>query len=58
MKPQLLKVTESGATIHTYDIPGGKKLFKRFLSCYLGECKFCNDLDEANAYISAMEAIH
>ena len=57
MKPELVHTTPVGGTIHKYDLPGGKSNFTRFLSCYLGSCKFCNDMDEANAYLLAVQAL-
>tara|TARA_R100000781_G_scaffold35590_1_gene25347 strand:- start:259 stop:438 length:180 start_codon:yes stop_codon:yes gene_type:complete len=50
-KPNLVLTTEAGGTVHTYPLTGGKTTFERYLGCYLGSCKFCNDLDEATAYI-------
>ncbi len=57
LKPQLIHTTESGGTVHTYPLTGGKTTFERYLGCYLGSCKFCNDLDEATAYIEN-QAVH
>ena len=53
--PQLVISTPQGGTIHKYPITGGKRSFERFLGCYLGSCKFCNDLEEANNYLKALE---
>lgn len=50
-KPKLIRTTESGGTIHTYPLTGGQTTFERYLGCYLGSCKFCNDIEEATAYI-------
>ena len=57
LKPQLIHTTESGGTVHTYPLTGGKTTFERYLGCYLGSCKFCNDLAEATAYIEK-QAVH
>ena len=52
--PQLVTSTPEGATVHRYELSGGKRLFPRYLGCYLGTCKFCNDLDEATTYIKSI----
>jgi len=52
-KPELIHTTEFGGTIHTYPITGGLTTFQRYLGCYLGSCKFCNDIDEATEYIES-----
>tara|TARA_Y100001968_G_C19302700_1_gene689957 strand:+ start:282 stop:458 length:177 start_codon:yes stop_codon:yes gene_type:complete len=53
--PQLVHATPKGGTIHQYQLTGGKKEFMRFLGCYLGTCKFCNDIDEANEYLESIQ---
>jgi len=53
--PQLVKATPQGGTIHQYQLTGGKRTFNRYLGCYLGTCKFCNDIDEANQYLQNLE---
>ena len=53
--PELVQATPQGATIHKYELSGGKQSFMRFLGCYLGSCKFCNNLEEANDYIKSIE---
>ena len=53
--PQLVKSTPYGGTIHQYQLTGGKTSFMRYLGCYLGTCKFCNDMDEASEFVSSME---
>ena len=52
--PQLVTSTPQGGTIHKYELSGGKRSFLRYLGCYLGSCKFCNDLDEANKYVESI----
>ena len=52
-KPQLVLTTPNGGTVHTYPITGGKTTFERYLGCYLGSCKFCNDLEEATDYLES-----
>ena len=54
--PQLIHSTPAGGTIHRYELSGGKSSFMRFLGCYLGSCKFCNDLEEATEYVKAVES--
>ena len=53
--PQLVHATSQGGTIHKYELTGGKRSFLRFLGCYLGTCKFCNDLEEASNYVKSIE---
>ncbi len=53
--PELIHATPQGGTIHKYELSGGKSSFLRFLGCYLGSCKFCNDLDEATEYVKSIE---
>ena len=40
-------MSPAGATIHSYDLTGGKTTFHRFLGCYLGVCEFFNSEEEA-----------
>ena len=53
--PQLVKATPHGGTIHKYQLSGGKTSFMRYLGCYLGTCKFCNDMQEASEFVSSIE---
>tara|TARA_Y100001968_G_scaffold258030_1_gene244927 strand:- start:41 stop:232 length:192 start_codon:yes stop_codon:yes gene_type:complete len=53
--PQLVKATPKGGTIHEYHLTGGKSSFMRYLGCYLGTCKFCNDLEEASDFVTSIE---
>ena len=53
--PQLVHSTPKGGTIHKYQLTGGKSEFMRFLGCYLGTCKFCNNIDEANEYLTTIQ---
>ena len=53
--PQLVKATPQGGTIHKYQLSGGKSSFMRYLGCYLGTCKFCNDMEEASEFVSSIE---
>ena len=46
-KPELLYTSPLGATIHSYEISGGKTVYERFLGCFLGNCTFYNTMDEA-----------
>ena len=46
-KPKLLQKTPQGATIHSYDLEGGKTTFSRFLACYKGSCAFYGTIEEA-----------
>ena len=53
--PQLVHATPQGGTIHKYELSGGKRSFMRFLGCYLGSCKFCNNIEEASDYLKTIE---
>ena len=46
-KPQLLHKNLEGATIHSYDIMGGKTTFHHFLGCQQGSCTFYKTEQEA-----------
>ena len=50
-KPKLLRKSSQGATIHSYDIEGGKTTFERFLACYEGSCVFYNCIEDAEKYL-------
>ena len=54
--PELILATPQGGTIHKYSLSGGKRDFLRYLGCYMGSCKFCNDLDEATNYVKSKES--
>ena len=54
--PELVHATIQGGTVHKYPLTGGKRSFQRYLGCYLGSCKFCNDLEEASEYLQMIEA--
>ena len=53
--PVLVQSTPKGGTIHSYNLSGGKSDFLRYLGCYMGSCKFCNDIEEAEQYIKSKE---
>ena len=46
-KPELLYTSPVGATIHSYELTGGKTTYERFLGCFLGSCTFYNTMDDA-----------
>jgi hypothetical protein len=54
-KPVLVFTSPNGGTVQKYPISGGKTTFERYLSCYAGSCKFCNNLDEGLQHLSAIE---
>ncbi len=54
--PELVHSTPQGGTVHTYPLTGGKRLFQRYLGCYLGSCKFCNNIHEATEYLRNKQA--
>ncbi len=56
-KPELLHTSSKGGTIHGFELEGGKRTYMRFLASYLGSSKFCADLEEAQAYLAALEAL-
>ncbi len=53
--PELVLSTPQGGTVHKYQLSGGKRSFLRYLVCYLGCCKFFNDLDEATEYVELID---
>ena len=53
--PELIHATPQGGTIHKYNLSGGKRNFLRYLGCYMGSCKFCNDVDEATDFLKTKE---
>ena len=53
--PELVLTTPQGGTVHKYELSGGKRSFMRYLGCYLGSCKFCNNLEEATFYLEKTE---
>ena len=50
-KPKLVYTSPIGATIHLYDLEGGKRTFERYLGCYMGSCVFHNTFQEAREAI-------
>ena len=49
--PELVFASPEGGTIHRYHLSGGKRLFMRFISCYLGNCRFYENIEEAAKYL-------
>ena len=49
--PELIYAPIDGGTIHRYEISGGKRKFLRFIGCYLGQCNFHKNIDDAIDYI-------
>ena len=49
--PELIFSSPEGGTIHRYELSGGKRLFLRFISCYLGNCKFYENIEDAAKYL-------
>ena len=45
--PELIYAPIDGGTIHRYEISGGKRKFLRFIGCYLGQCNFHKNIDDA-----------
>ena len=51
-KPELLYTSRGGGTIHSYELTGGKTVFDKFLACYMGYCRFFDNMDEAKQSIN------
>ena len=49
--PELIFDSPEGGTIHRYHLSGGKRSFMRFIGCYLGSCKFYENIEEAANYL-------
>ncbi len=55
--PELIYSPIDGGTIHRYEISGGKIKFLRFIGCYLGQCNFHKNIEEANDYITNLKEL-
>ena len=55
--PELIYCSINGGTIHKYEISGGKRKFLRFIGCYLGQCHFYRNIDDAIDYIKNLKEI-
>ena len=53
--PEFIYAPIDGGTIHRYEISGGKRKFLRFIGCYLGQCNFHKNIDDAIDYIKKMK---
>ena len=53
--PELIYAPIEGGTIHRYEISGGKRKFLRFIGCYLGQCNFHKNIDDAIDYIKNLK---
>ena len=53
--PELIYAPLDGGTIHRYEISGGKRKFLRFIGCYLGQCNFHKNVDDAIDYIKNLK---
>ena len=56
--PELIFASPDGGTIHRYSIIGGKRLFMRFISCYLGNCRFYKSVEDAAKYLEDAQENH
>jgi hypothetical protein len=54
-QPELIYAPIDGGTIHRYEISGGKRKFLRFIGCYLGQCNFHKNVDDAIDYIKNLK---
>ena len=50
-KPTLVYTSPAGATIHSYNLEGGKTTFERYLGCYMGTCVFHETYENARQAI-------
>ena len=55
--PELVYAPIEGGTIHKYELSGGKRKFLRFIGCYLGQCNFHKNIDEAIDYIKYLKEL-
>ena len=55
--PELIYAPIDGGTIHRYGISGGKRKFLRFIGCYLGQCNFHKNIDDAIDYIKNLKEL-
>ena len=55
--PELIYGPIEGGTIHKYEIIGGKRKFLRFIGCYLGQCNFYKNIDDAIDYIKNLKEL-
>ena len=55
--PELIYAPIDGGTIHKYEISGGKRKFLRFIGCYLGQCNFHKNIDDAIDYIKNLKEL-
>ena len=55
--PELIYAPIDGGTIHRYEISGGKRKFLRFIGCYLGQCNFHKNIDDAIDYIKDLKEL-
>ena len=55
--PELIYAPTDGGTIHRYEISGGKRKFLRFIGCYLGQCNFHKNIDDAIDYIKNLKEL-
>ena len=54
-QPTLLMTSEKGGTVHTYPLTGGKQTYYRYLSCYLGNCAFFSNKEDALNHLTDIE---
>ena len=55
--PEFIHAPIEGGTIHKYELSGGKRKFLRFIGCYLGQCNFHKNIDEAIDYIKYLKEL-
>ena len=55
--PELIYAPIDGGTIQRYEISGGKRKFLRFIGCYLGQCNFHKNIDDAIDYIKNLKEL-
>ena len=55
--PEFIYAPTDGGTIHKYELIGGKRKFLRFIGCYLGQCNFYKDIDDAVDHIKNLKEV-
>ena len=53
-KPELLKTLSNGATIHSYQLSGGHRIYDRYLACVKGRCAFYDSMELAETGLEKM----
>ena len=54
--PELVFISPVGGTINKYELSGGKRLFLRFISCYSGNCRFYESIEDAANHLDLAQS--